>query len=415
MSVVNVGRKAISTFLILASMCFATYAEAEQITVEATGQYIVGDGPDENISSAKERARLDAMRMAAERGGVFVESLSQIVNSHLTKDEVYVITTQIMRIESEKIQPEVEGNSIKYVCKIEAKIDTDSADIESYINNKVALNENIRLKNEIDRLQKENNALKEQYKNALSSVEKNNIAKQFKENEFEIKKAIVEIPTVKDKHVTTTVDSSTINYNERTGILIYKEKSIYGSDMINKDMINNKVVSTMKVDINKNSIQCVDRVYYNAEGIRYKKGDAVPAPIFRYSPKTMTVLKVYQYLDIHPSNMYINTKWKWAYTDDENTNYYVDIANCRYDVSREMMSFPIRRYNENGLYDLGFIKINYGEDLFYYDLKYNRIGVWNDGVDYTAPILSDKGIMMACIKANSLCMTHGRKVFIWEY
>lgn len=350
------------------------------------------------------------MRMAAERGGVFVESLSQIVNSNLTKDEVNVITAQIMQIESEKIRPEVEGASIKYMCEIVAKIDTDLVNLENYVNNKAALNENVRLKNEIDRLQKENNYLKEQYKNATSSIEKDNIAKQFKENEFEIKKAVVEIPIVKDRYVTTTVDSSTINYNPKTGILIYKEKSLCSSGTVDNS------ISTIRVDINKNSIQCVDRVYYNAEGkARYKKGDAVPAPIFRSSPMTMAMLKVYQYLDIHPSNMYMNTKWKWVYADGENTNYYVDIANCRYDVSRAMMSFPIRRYNENGLYNWGFMKINYDEELFYYDLKNNRTGVWNDGVDYTAPILSDTGIMMACIKANSLCMTHGRKVFIWEY
>lgn len=169
---VNVARKVVLTFLILASICLAANAEAEQITVEATGHYMVGDGLDENISSAKERARLDAMRIAAERGGVFVESLSQVINSQLTKDEVNVITAQIMQIESEIIQPEVEGSSIRYVCKIVARIDTDSVDIETYINNKVALSENIRLRNEIDRLQKENNALKEQYKTTASTIEK---------------------------------------------------------------------------------------------------------------------------------------------------------------------------------------------------------------------------------------------------
>ena len=101
--------------LMFVLLCMAPYVDAEQVKVEAIGQYVVGDGPNENISAAKERARIDAMRLAAEKGGVFVESMSQVINSKLTKDEINVIAAQVMQINSENIQPVVEGNYIKYV------------------------------------------------------------------------------------------------------------------------------------------------------------------------------------------------------------------------------------------------------------------------------------------------------------
>ena len=132
----HILKKAVAILsLPLAFLCTVPNAEAKQVTVEATGQYTVGDGPDENISAAKERARVDAMRMAAEQGGVFVESITQVRDAKLTKDEVNVITAQVMQVAKETMQPVVEGTCVKYVCKIVATIDTDAVDIDKYITN----------------------------------------------------------------------------------------------------------------------------------------------------------------------------------------------------------------------------------------------------------------------------------------
>lgn len=128
-------------------------ASAEVQTVEADGYYIIGDGPDENHSVAKERARLDAKRIAAEKTGVFVESLSVVKNGQLTKDEILTITTQILRIESEKITPEVIGETIRYRCHIVAKVDSSNI-TEELLNNRKklyeAVQENKRLLEELN-------------------------------------------------------------------------------------------------------------------------------------------------------------------------------------------------------------------------------------------------------------------------
>ena len=48
---------------------FSNIANAELMQIEASGSYTVGDGPDENISVAKDRARMEAKRSAAEKAG----------------------------------------------------------------------------------------------------------------------------------------------------------------------------------------------------------------------------------------------------------------------------------------------------------------------------------------------------------
>ena len=61
--------KAISQFAIatiIISLCLMTNVSAEQKIIEADGSYTIGDGLDENIYVAKERAKTEALRNASE-------------------------------------------------------------------------------------------------------------------------------------------------------------------------------------------------------------------------------------------------------------------------------------------------------------------------------------------------------------
>lgn len=74
-------RRAMPCLCLTLFICFAiclSPASAERLTIEATGTYTIGDGLDENISVAKDRAKTDAMRNASEQASVFVESLSVV-------------------------------------------------------------------------------------------------------------------------------------------------------------------------------------------------------------------------------------------------------------------------------------------------------------------------------------------------
>ena len=157
-------------------------AHAETKVVEADGQYIVGDGPDENLSVAKERARDAAKRAAIEQAGVYVESNTEVVNAQLTKDEIKTVAGAILRVEEEKITPETKGDIITFHCHLRALVNLDAVDIQKILDNRTLLEERTRLQKENERLVKENEELKAQYKTANANG-KTEIDTKIKENE----------------------------------------------------------------------------------------------------------------------------------------------------------------------------------------------------------------------------------------
>jgi tetratricopeptide (TPR) repeat protein len=163
-----------------------SYAEEE--IIESTGIYTIGDGPEENISTAKERAKMDAMRNAIEKAGVYIESYSKTESMVLTKDEVHVIAGQIIKIISSEITANVENNGsiIIYKCKIKSKINTDDVKAKSktLLQDKMLIIRNIQLSEEIKRLETENDKLKKQYTNKGSN--KTEIQKKFSDNEIKL-------------------------------------------------------------------------------------------------------------------------------------------------------------------------------------------------------------------------------------
>ena len=173
--------------VVLFVIIMANSVEAEVQTIEADGYYIVGDGPDEDHSVAKKRARMDAKRDAAEKAGTFVESLSITKDGVLTNDEIIVASGIVMQIESEVITPEVIGTTTRYWCHIIAKVDSDNV-IDMLKQDKIKLSEAVeqfkRQQQELDKIKKELNELKEQYKTA-NEAKREEINKKIKENEKE--------------------------------------------------------------------------------------------------------------------------------------------------------------------------------------------------------------------------------------
>ena len=170
------------TFIILSSV--GTALAAIQ-TIEADGYYIIGDGPDENHSIAKSRARMDAKRSAAEKAGVFVEGLTEVKNGQLTKDEINTISAQVLHVESEKITPEVIGETVRYSCHIVAKVDSSSVINQlkqDRQNLYKATEQNKRQQQELDAVKKELADLKARYK-ASNEKQQQEINKDISKNE----------------------------------------------------------------------------------------------------------------------------------------------------------------------------------------------------------------------------------------
>jgi len=84
----------------------------------------MGDG--ETPSVAESRALINAKRVALEQAGTYVESYSKVEKLQLTKDEIQVLTSGIMKIEILEKKRSVMGDGFHFWIKIRAEIDPDS-------------------------------------------------------------------------------------------------------------------------------------------------------------------------------------------------------------------------------------------------------------------------------------------------
>ena len=160
---------------------------AEKKMIEADGYYVMGDGPEENQAVAKDRARADAKRVASEQARVFVETISEMKNGKLTRDEIRTVSANVLEIKTENIEMKVlAGTAVQYRCHITALVDVDNVvdqikpkDREKF---QEAVRRNKELELENDRLNSELASLKQKFKTA-SEPEREKINVEIKRNE----------------------------------------------------------------------------------------------------------------------------------------------------------------------------------------------------------------------------------------
>ena len=159
------------------------YAEVK--TIEADGYYIMGDGTEETQGVAKARAREDAKRAASEQACTFIESISEIKNGNLTRDEIRTISASILKIIEAPVNPEISGGSIMFHCKIKVEVDTSNV-TDKLLQDRQKFAEYTRQikekDEEIERLNAEMNTLKQKFETA-STYEKEEINAEVKRNE----------------------------------------------------------------------------------------------------------------------------------------------------------------------------------------------------------------------------------------
>lgn len=118
--------------LAFAAVSYATplpEACAETKVVEADGVYVVGDTPDESLSSAREHAKEQAMRRAAETAGIYIESYSKTANFVLTEDEVRTVASKVLDVQSVSYRSDdMGGKGFTLHCHIRATVDTVKVD-----------------------------------------------------------------------------------------------------------------------------------------------------------------------------------------------------------------------------------------------------------------------------------------------
>lgn len=114
-------------FLLLWTLAWPVWAELKTFTVKA--QAFIGDNQTKN--EARQLATLEAKRQALEQAGTYVESLTLVKNSVLSKDEILAFTGGVSKTEllSEKAITLAQSFGIEIV----AKVTVDTALVENRI------------------------------------------------------------------------------------------------------------------------------------------------------------------------------------------------------------------------------------------------------------------------------------------
>lgn len=101
----------------------ADSALAEVRTITATGEYRMGD--NDTRTDAKRLALLDAKRLALEQAGVYIESITEVKNLDLAKEEIRAYTAGIVEVVELTTRTVMESESTVVRVDVTAKIDTD--------------------------------------------------------------------------------------------------------------------------------------------------------------------------------------------------------------------------------------------------------------------------------------------------
>jgi len=184
---VAIGRILVGLLLVsLVTVLPVQIVEASDVfTAEAS--YILGDGETPNI--AEQRVVAIASRNALEQAGVYVESISEVKQSQLTRDEVLVLTAGVVKTKVLKQFRTLAANgSIEFHVEVSCQVaPTDYKDLVEKSRDKQMLAELTSIKVDYNSVVEENAKLKKLI--ATNGVGKSDVEKKLKENEVQYKAA----------------------------------------------------------------------------------------------------------------------------------------------------------------------------------------------------------------------------------
>ena len=127
----NKGMESIRVVVLalLINITFSFSCIASPQFIEAVGIYTAGDDPNTTITDAKERAREIALKSALDKAGIYIESYSKTENLALTRDEIRIITGEIVQTQKVSYRLDtVQGNILRCIATVEVVIETDGLD-----------------------------------------------------------------------------------------------------------------------------------------------------------------------------------------------------------------------------------------------------------------------------------------------
>ncbi|MDE3018624.1 MAG: tetratricopeptide repeat protein [Nitrospirota bacterium] len=130
-------------------------AWADVRTITATGEYRMGD--NDTRSDAKRLALLDAKRLALEQAGTYLESVSEVKNLQVTRDEIRTYAAGIVEVKEQATSSKMEGETTVVRVGVTVQIDTAvvARQIDALRKNEHAQEELRHVREEADRLRQE--------------------------------------------------------------------------------------------------------------------------------------------------------------------------------------------------------------------------------------------------------------------
>ena len=174
---------------VLGGLLLADIVAAQTREIIATGEYVMGDG--ETMAVSEERARLNAVRQAAEEAGTLVKSYSKVHNMTLQEDVVEVIANHAMKITVLSKNRALMGDALRFTVKIKAEI--SNADIDANLKRATDEHQTIadyrKLKDEFERQSQMLETLKKQLATVPADQRKEVLGK-IGENENQFRAAL---------------------------------------------------------------------------------------------------------------------------------------------------------------------------------------------------------------------------------
>jgi tetratricopeptide (TPR) repeat protein len=180
----------VSLVIVLVGLLLAGIVTAQPREIFATGEYVMGDG--ESMAVSEERARLNAVRQAAEEAGTLVKSYSKVHNMTLQEDMIEVIANHAMKITILSKNRALAGDAVHFTVKIKAVI--SNADIDANLKRAAGDSQMIadyrKLKEAFERQSQILEALKKQLP-AVPTEQRKEILGKIGENENQFRAALL--------------------------------------------------------------------------------------------------------------------------------------------------------------------------------------------------------------------------------
>lgn len=379
----NVSRIFISLIL---AICFspATVICAQEYTIEATGIYMMGDGPDENVNTAKERARTEALRQASEQAGVYVESYSKSQNLSLLCDEIDVVSAQVCKVKRTTIEPQIVNNHIQWKCSITAVVDTSNINLKAILSDRQAVAKVKELQQTIKTLQTENNKLKAQYIQSVDTHSREELNRKIQENGRMFNEAVQKLPVYVWGRWQPGIDVGSVQYDKENQTITFQSR-------INSSKNNGSYdISCFKIYINRNSVEGLWAAYYSYDGATpqyFKGGKQLERPIEPESYQEILQNRLYNYLGVTDTKINCKPDWRYIYTVNlkNGVQYpcYVDFNNYRYDKQKNIcIAFTKMIISSDGYVDIGQYCCDFNRhSVGVSETAYGDISHW-DNIDF---------------------------------